>query len=285
MKTLMAAVALSVGMVVCAALLAAEDKPDQNANGGQRSRVQDLRLTDEQETKVAEIRKEYRPKVQEAANDLAAVLKEEVEKVQGVLTAEQKAKLQEARGELKEMRAESLAEEMAHLGQLQLTDAEIAQIADIRKEFRPRVESTMNELEGLLTDDQKTARQEALQAGKKGRETLESLKLTDEVKEKAHAACRKVGTLFREEIEKIRDVLGSEQKEKLQEMKEETAEHVHDRMAVRIATLKDLNLTEDQKTHIADIRKEFGPKVHTAGNKLRDTIKEEVDAIMAVIKG
>jgi Spy/CpxP family protein refolding chaperone len=284
MKTLMAVMALAVGMGACAALPAAQEK-DQKASGGPAARVQGLHLTDEQEAKIADIRKDYRPKVQEAAKDLAAVVKEEEEKVLGALTAEQKTKLQESKEELKEMRAESKAEEIAHLGELQLTDAEISQIADIRKEFRPKIEQAANELEGLLTDDQKKARQEALQAGKKGREALEGLKLTDEVKEKVQTTCKKVGTLFREEMEKIRDVLGSGHKQKLQELKDETKEHVRDRMAHRVANLKDLNLTEDQKTKIEDIRKEFRPKVHEAGNKLRATIKEEVEAIAAVIKG
>jgi Spy/CpxP family protein refolding chaperone len=285
MKTLMAVSAMVAAMGAWAALLAADEKADQKAGGGLAARIQNLHLTDEQETKIAGIRKEFRPKVEEAAKELDTVVKEEVEKVQGVLTPEQKTKVQADRGELKEMRAESLAERIAHLGELQLTDAEIAQIADIRKEYRPKIEGTLSELEGLLTDDQKKARQEALQADKKGREVLESLNLTDEVKEKVHAVCKKARSMFREEMEKIRGVLSSEQNEKLQELKEETKEHVRDRMAHRIANLRDLNLTEEQKTQIADIRKEFRPKVHEAGKKLRAVIKEEVEAIMAVIKG
>jgi Spy/CpxP family protein refolding chaperone len=55
-------------------------------------------------------------------------------------------------------------------------------------------------------------------------------------------------------------------------------------MAHRIANLKDLNLTDEQKTKIADIRKECRPKVHEAGNKLRAIVREEVEAIVAVIK-
>ena len=86
-------------------------------------------------------------------------------------------------------------------------------------------------------------------------------------------------------MEKIRDVLTEEQKEKLAELKEERQERVRDRMAHRIANLKDLNLTDEQKTKIADIRKEYRPKVHEAGNKLRATVREEVEAIVAVIKG
>jgi Spy/CpxP family protein refolding chaperone len=284
MKILMTVVALGVGTGAWAALVAAQEKADQKPGGALAGRIQALHLTDEQETKIADIRKEYRPKVHEAAKDLATVVKEEEEKVLGILTPEQKTKVQADRAELKEMRAESLGEEIAHLGDLQITDAEINQIADIRKEYRPKMEAALNELEGLLTDDQKKARQEALHSGKKGQETLESLKLSDEIKEKVHAACKKARSLFQEEVEKIRDALSSEQKERLQELKEETKEHVRDRMVHRIANLQDLHLTEEQKTQIADIRKEFRPKVHEAGNKLRSIIKEEVEAIVNVIK-
>jgi uncharacterized protein (TIGR03000 family) len=247
-------------------------------------RIQELHLTNEQETKVADIRNEYRPKVQEAAKDLAVVVKEEEQKVLGILTPEQKTKLQESREELKKMRAESLAEEVAHLGEMQLTDGEIAQIGDIRKEFRPKIEGAVNELEGLLTDDQKKARQAALGSGKRGQEVQEALNLTGEAKEKVQAACKKIGTLFREEVEKIRDTLSAAQNEKLPDLKGETKEHVRDRMAHRVANLKELNLTEEQKTQLADIRKEFRPKVHEVGNKLRGIIKEELEAIAAVLK-
>jgi len=173
---------------------------------------------------------------------------------------------------------------VAHLGELDLTDGEMAKIGEIRKEYRPKIEKALKEMQGLLTDDQKKARQEALRANKKRKEVLEAIKLTDEQKEKVQNVCKEVTTLVREEMEKIRDVLTAEQKEKLQDLKDETKERARDRMAHRIANLKDLNLTEDQKTQIADIRKEFRPKVHEAGNKLRTTVREEVEAIIAVIK-
>jgi Spy/CpxP family protein refolding chaperone len=282
----MAVGALALGMLVYATLpAAADEKPGQRATGGVAARIQDLHLTDAQEAKIADIRKEYRPKVQAAAKELAAVAKEELGKVQGVLTAEQKQKLQAAREELKETRAESLAEQIAHLGDLDLTHGELTQIADIRKEYRPKVEQTLNELDGLLTDDQKKARQEALQAGKKHREVLEALRLSEEQKEKVHNFCTKMGRLFREETEKVRDVLTGQQRQQLQEVKEEAKEHVRDRTAHRIATLQGLNLTEEQKTQITNIRKEYRPKVQEAGNKLRATIREEVEAIVAVLKG
>ena len=286
MRTLMAVVGLVVGMSVYAALpAAAEDKADQQAAGGLEARIQDLNLTDEQEAKIADIRKECKPKVQEAAKDLANVVKEEVDKVRAVLTDEQRTKLAALKEERRERRAERLAERIAHLEELDLTDGEVAKMAEIRTEFRPKIVKALEGLRGLLTNDQRKAREEALNAGKKRKEVLESLKLTADQEEKVTTVAKEVATLFREEMEKIQDVFSAEQKEKLQEFKEETKERVRDRHAHRIATLKDLDLTEEQKTKIADIRKEFRPKVHEAGNKLRATIREEMEAIVAVIKG
>jgi Spy/CpxP family protein refolding chaperone len=93
-----------------------------------------------------------------------------------------------------------------------------------------------------------------------------------------------VGALVREELEKIRDLLTEGQKEKLAEFKEERRERVRDRKAHRIANLKDLNLTEEQVMKLADVRKEYRPKIHEAGNNLRATVREEVHEILAVMK-
>ena len=284
MRTLMAVVALAVGVSVYAALPAAAEEKAK-AGSELAARMQDLNLTNEQEAKIEDIRKEYKPKVQEAGKELAAVVKEEVEKVRGVLTQEQRTKLEATKEERQERRAEGLAERMAHLGELDLTDGEMAKIGDIRKEFRPKIEQALKQLQGLLSDDQKKAREEALKAGKKRREVLQALNLTGDQKDKVQAVCKDVATLVREEMEQIRDVLSAEQKEKLQELKDERADRARDWRAHRIANFKELNLTEDQKTKIADIRKEFRPKVQEAGNKLRATVRDEVEAIVAVIKG
>jgi Spy/CpxP family protein refolding chaperone len=208
-----------------------------------------------------------------------------VEKVQAVLTPEQRTKLAAAKEERQEHRADGLAGRVAHLGELDLTDDEVAKIGEIRKEYRPKIEQAMQQLQGLLSDEQKRARQEALKAGKNRREVLQALNLSDEQRQKVQAVGKDVATLVREEMEKIRDVLSGEQKEKLQDLREERQERVRDRRAHRIANLRDLNLTEDQKSQIGAIRKEYRPKVHEAGNKMRGTVREEVEAIVAVIKG
>jgi Spy/CpxP family protein refolding chaperone len=279
--------ALAVGISVYAALPAAaqEKAAQQPAAGGLAERIQDLNLTDEQEARIADIRKEYRPKVQEAAKDLATVVKEEVEKARGVLSDEQKTKLAATKEERPERRAERLAERIAHLEQLDLTDGERAKITAIREEYRPKIAQALESLRGTLTDAQRQAREDALRAGKPRREVIASLNLTGEQKEKVEAVGKELRTLVREELEKMRDVLSEGQQEKLQEFKEERKEHVRDHMAHAIMNFKDLNLTAEQKTQLADIRKEYRPKVHEAGNKLRATVREEVEAIVAVLKG
>jgi Spy/CpxP family protein refolding chaperone len=285
MRTLMAVVVPAVGVLVYAALPAAgEQGSAERAGRGLAARLQDLDLTDEQEAKIKNIRKEHRPKVQKAARELAAVVKEEVDKVRGVLTPEQRTKLKAVKDERQKVRAEGLAERVGHLGQLDLTDDEVAKIREIHKDFRPKMEKVLRKLQGLLTDDQNKARQEALRAGKRRREVLEALNLTDEQKQKVQAIGKEVATLCRERMEKLRDVLSAGEKEKLQDLRKERKERVRDRMAHRIVNLKDLNLTEDQKVQIADIRKEYRPKVQEAGNKLRATIRDDIEAIVAVIK-
>jgi Spy/CpxP family protein refolding chaperone len=281
----MAVVALLAGMALCATPPAAAEQKGDERVVVLVERVQDLHLTDEQEARIAAIRKDYQPKVREEAKALAALVKDEVDKVRAVLTAEQKAKLAELKEDRKEMRAERLAERIAHLEALDLTDAEVAKITEIRKECRPKIEKAMKGLEGVLSDAQKKAREDGLKANMKRKEIIASLKLTDDQKSKVEAICKEVHTLVREELEKMREVLTEGQRAKLDELKSERKEHVRDHLAHRIANLKELNLTEEQKTKIADIRKEFRPKVHEAGSKLRATVREEVEAILGVLKG
>src|SRR5262249_46298418 len=147
-------------------------------------RIQDLNLTDEQEAKIAEIMKESQPKVQEAAKELVGIVKEEVEKVQEVLTADQKQKLAALKEERKEQRLEGLAARIARLRDLDLTENEESKIQDIRKECRPKLVKAMEGLRGILTDEQKKAREEALKAGKKRREVLAAVNLTRDQKAK-----------------------------------------------------------------------------------------------------
>ena len=56
------------------------------------------------------------------------------------------------------------------------------------------------------------------------------------------------------------------------------------RVTILVEKIQDLQLSDGQEAKIADIRKECRPKVHEAGNKLRATVREEVEAIVAVLK-
>jgi Spy/CpxP family protein refolding chaperone len=252
---------------------------------GLAERIQDLNLTDAQEAKIAEIRKECQVKIQQAGKELSALVKEEVDKVRDVLTTAQKQTLQDLKEEREERRLERLAQGIAHLKELDLTQDELAKIQNIQNEYHPRMVKAMEAFKGLLSDAQKRAREQSLAAGKTRREVLTALNLTPEQKEKVENACKGVSAVVREELEKIKDVLTTEQQTKLAELKDERKEQARDQMAVRIANFKDLNLTPEQKTKIDEIRKEFRPRIHEAGNRMRAAVREEVEQILAIIKG
>jgi Spy/CpxP family protein refolding chaperone len=284
MRTLIVAALLSVAASVSPRLWADDEAQNKGVGGGLAERIQDLNLTADQEDKIADIRKEYQPRVQEAVKALATIVKEEADKVRDGLTAEQKVKLQALKEEREERRLQGLAERIAHLNELDLTENELTKIEEIRTEYRPKIVKVMEGIRGILTDNQREAREEGLKTGKKRREILLSLNLTGEQKEKVETVGKEVRTLVREEMEKIRDVLNEEQQAKLPVLKDERRDRIRDRMAARIVNLKDLNLTADQKAKLEDIREVYRPKVHEAGNKLRAAIGEELGAIVAVLK-
>jgi Spy/CpxP family protein refolding chaperone len=243
-----------------------------------------LKLSDEQVAKITDIHKKYKANVQDARKELVAVVKEEMDKVRDVLTAEQKQKLQTFKEDRKEQRHDRLAERCAHLEELDLTDAEKTKIGDIRREFRPQTAKALAGLKGFLNDDQRKERDADLHAGKKRSEVIAALNLTAEQKEKLETIGKELAGLLKEEMEKIQAVLTEGQEEKLQEIKDERPDRVRDRVCHRIANAQDLNLTNEQKNQIADIRKEYRPKVQEAGNKLRAAVREEMEAVIAVLK-
>ena len=247
-------------------------------------RIQELNLTDEQEAKIAEIQQAGRPKVDAAAKELAAVAKEEADKAMAVLTPQQKEKLAASKEDRKELRAEGVSERLARLQELDLSDAQIAQFEAVRKECRPELAKAMEGLRGLLTPEQRKAREEALASGKKHREVLASLNLTPEQKEKVGAACKECCAAIKGELEKIKEALTAQEKEKLADLRDERKEHVRDRRVHRIANLRDLELTSEQQARLTAIRTEYRPKVHDAGNALRAAVRDEVQAIAGVLR-
>jgi Spy/CpxP family protein refolding chaperone len=247
-------------------------------------RIQDLNLTDEQEAKISQIRKEWRPKVEAAAKQLVVPLREEVAKIRDVLTVEQLDKLNAMREMRQERRADRLVERFAHLEDMDLTEAEVSKLATIRDEYRPKIAKALESLKGTLNEEQRESLAEAREAGKKHKEVFASVNLTDEQKEKISAVGNEVRTYVREELEKVREVLSPEQEEQLKEFKEERHEQARDRLASAIANCKDLNLTDEQKSRIASIRQEFRPKIHEAGNNFRAVVRQELAAIISDLK-
>jgi Spy/CpxP family protein refolding chaperone len=284
MRTLSFALTLVLAATAGGRLFARDNKDTERGRLANEM-IQDLNLTDEQEAKIAEIRKECKSKVEEAAKDLSGFVKEEMQKIGAILTPEQRQKVQAMRDIRRENRAAGVAQTIAHLDELDLTSAEMAQIAEIRKEFHPKIAQALQGLRGVLTDDQRKEREEALRAGKTRREVFSSLKLNDEQKQKLETVCKEVRSFVHEEMDKIRGVLSEEQQQKLGEFREERKERARDRVAAAVAEYRDLNLTDEQKNQIAEIRKEFRPKIHEAGNKLRGAVRDELNQIVAVLKG
>ena len=110
---------------------------------------------------------------------------------------------------------------------LNLSDAQKAKLADLRKEYEPKFKANHEKMESILTAEQKKARDEAVKAaiaaGKKGKEIFDAagaaMKLTDDQKTKMADAWKQAGALFKEFGEKFRAFLTPEQKEKLDKMR------------------------------------------------------------------
>jgi Spy/CpxP family protein refolding chaperone len=290
------ALAMSVGATVATAQVATEEREQASQKQQEKQQpklvvqeevfvvtVQDLPLSEQQEARINEIRKEYRPKVEQSAKELKTLVTDEVDQIRNALTPEQRAKIRTMLEQREQFKVESLAQTIANLKELDLSEDELAKIQKIHSEFRPKMATPIKQLKGLLTDEQKEARKEAIEAGKSRREILASLNLTSDQKEQLESVGKQLKDLVTEEAAKIRDVLTAEQRQKLQDFREEREEMVRDRLAHQIANLQDLNLSDQQKTTLMNIRQEFRPKIQEAGDKLRATIGDEVQKIVIAL--
>jgi Spy/CpxP family protein refolding chaperone len=237
-----------------------------------------------QEMRLEAIRKEFGDKIDRSGKQLAALIKDEVGKIRMVLTPVQNEKLRELNLGSLEHEVDGLAQRIAGLAGLDLTEGELAKIGRIRKEYRPKVEKAMKELDSILSQEQAKARRDAIDAGKKASQVWANLNLAQAQKEKVAAVGKKISSLVSGELGELKDALTPDQKVLLLTLKGDSLEHVRDRLAQRIARLEDLNLTDKQKAAIARIRKEYQPKIHDAGNNLRELIRQEVTMIAAVFK-
>ena len=85
---------------------------------------------------------------------------------------------------------EGLAETIASLKELDLTDAELAKLADIRNEYRPKMDEAVKQLSSVLSDTQKKAREEAINADKTRKEVLGALNLTTHNRKRSRTSPR-----------------------------------------------------------------------------------------------
>jgi Spy/CpxP family protein refolding chaperone len=277
---------MSVGATIGVAQVVTENAAD--AENGQARRlvvaIQDIDLTDKEEAQIAAIRKEYRETNEDGAKELKQLAADEVYRIRALFTLEQLPKIRTIITERREFKEESLAHSLAGLKDLDLTEAELAKIAEIRKEYRPKMDEAVKQLETVLTDAQKNARREAIKAGKTRREVLEALNLSGAQSAELATIAKELRELVGSELAKLQDVLTAGQRETLQELRAERRERVRDRLALLIADLRDLNLTDDQRNNLVNIRQEFRPKIQEVGNRLRTSLGEEVRKIVAVLK-
>lgn len=278
-------VAVAAAVISAAGFCAAAQPPVQSElRTVITERIRDLNLTEAQEAAIAGIREEYAPKIDEAIWQLKTVVKEEVAAARVVLTPDQRVKLDSLLEERKEWRAQGVADRLAHLKDLDLTEDEMTKLADIRKEYRPRIIKSLESLKGILTPEQAKLREDMLKAGKPRAEVITALKLTDDQKAKVEVVGAEVRILIREQVEKMRVVLTPEQQDRIAAMKDERRERARDRMVLAILHLDDLKLTEQQKSTIQSIRAEYRPRVEQAGDNLRAIVREELSAIVTVLR-
>jgi hypothetical protein len=109
---------------------------------------------------------------------------------------------------------------------LNLSDDQKAKVAEIKKEYAPKFKALEEKRAGILTADQKKARDEAVKAakaaGKTGQELFEAgraaMKLTDDQKAKLAEVRKEVMALAKEVREKVvSSVLTADQKEQVKE--------------------------------------------------------------------
>jgi Spy/CpxP family protein refolding chaperone len=278
MRTLCAGLAFLGLLAACTRLLAADYAYSLD-------KMAELILAEEQETRLRDIRQEFSAKIAKAGKDLAALAKEEVTEIRTVLTPAQNKRVEALKLEPLDHKVEGLAQRLAGLAILDLTQAELAKIREVREQYRPKIEKALKNLDTVLGREQTKARTDAINSGKTASQVMADLKLTDTQKEAVAAIGKTLSSLVKEELEKLKGILDQDQKVLLLTLEGEGVDHVRDQLAHRIANIKELKLTDQQKKAISRIRNDYRPKVREAGNNLRALIRQEMTMIAAVLKG
>ena len=110
--------------------------------------------------------------------------------------------------------------------EITLTDEQKTKVAELEKEYAPKMKEQREKLDKVMTEEQKKARQEVMKEhrekgkeGKKGKELAQAIKdamkLTEEQQKSYDEADKKVTALRLEILEKVKPLLTDEQKAKL----------------------------------------------------------------------
>ena len=178
---------------------------------------------------------------------------------------------------------------------LNLTEDQKSKMAELRKEYGSKFKEAWKKMDTVLTEEQRTARTEAMkvakEAGEKTREAWkkvkDAVKLTDVQKTKMAELRKETGALHKELREKMAALLTPEQKEKCEKHRKCVADHApkagrkhhggpeHRGMGWGRHVLEGLDLTDDQKTRLKELRKEYGSKMKEAWPKMEGLLTEE----------
>ncbi len=117
----------------------------------------------------------------------------------------------------------SLLNRLENMRGLELTADQKEKIAELKKEYEPKLKELGEKMQSILTDEQKKARDEAMraarQAGKRGAEARDAIaaamKLTDEQKKQMEETRKAMSDLQKEIREKVEGLLTDKQKEVL----------------------------------------------------------------------
>ncbi len=110
--------------------------------------------------------------------------------------------------------------------EITLTDEQKTKVAELEKEYAPKMKELREQLDKVMTDEQKKARldvmKEAREKGKEGRKGKElqqaikdAMKLSEEQQKSYDETDKKITALRQEILEKVKPLLTDEQKEKL----------------------------------------------------------------------
>ncbi|MBI5757327.1 MAG: hypothetical protein HZA46_02270 [Planctomycetales bacterium] len=142
---------LLLSLVVCVTSVPAQQEKGKKKKDGTNQAaaaafalLKDLDLTADQKEKLAALTKEYTPKLTELS-----------EKVNGILTADQKKARQEAAKEAKDSGKKGKEAKASVDAAIKLTDEQKKQMAEVQPKLEALQKEVREKLIGLLTDEQK----------------------------------------------------------------------------------------------------------------------------------